>query len=171
MMRFHYEVIDRHFKDRYYYIYGDTDSCIYQIFTEDIYEWMEGNSEHFDLTDDKILGKFKDELKGKCMESFCALNPKCYSYVKQSDEELQTKNKCKGGSKVVVKNEITHEDYKHTMRTGKELIRNVMSFKSIRQQVCTVVQPKRLLNSFYDKFQMQDECNNIPYGYIDGGKQ
>ena len=128
---------------------------------------MKDNSEHFDLTDSKTIGLFKDEMRGNCIESFCALNPKCYSYISES----KNVKKCKGVSKVVVDNEITHDDYKHTLATGETLVRDVMGFRSVRQQVFTVVQSKKALSTFYDKFQMQDAYNNLPYGYIDVGNQ
>ena len=66
----------------------------------------------------------------------------------------------------MAKNEITHEDYKNTLATGETLIRNTMSFRSVRQQMYTVVQSKKALTTFYDKFQTQDAYINLPYGYI-----
>ena len=71
----------------------------------------------------------------------------------------------------MAKNEITHEDYKNTLATGETLIRNTMSFRSVRQQMYTVVQSKRALTTFYDKLQMQDAYSNLPYGYIDAVNQ
>jgi hypothetical protein len=84
---------------------------------------------------------------------------------------LKNTKKCKGVSSVVVKNEITHDDYKNTLATGETLIRNTMSFRSVRQQMYTVVQSKKALTTFYDKLQMQDAYNNLPYGYIHASDQ
>ena len=50
------------------------------------------NKEHFwfiryvskkfqDIITNKVLGKFKDELNGKILTEFLALNPKVYSYT------------------------------------------------------------------------------------------
>ena len=167
MLRFHYEVIEKHFEGKYNYLYSDTDSCVYQIYCEDIYQWMKDNPQYFDLTDSKTIGLFKDELKGLLILSFCALNPRFYSYISES----KNVNKCKGVSKVVVDNETTHDDYKHTLATGETLVRDVMGFRSVRQQVYTVVQSKKALSTFYDKFQMQDAYNNLPNGYIDDRNQ
>ena len=83
MMRFHYDVIDKHFEGRYNYPYSDTDSFVYQIEREDIYQRMQDNPQYFDLTDNMTIGLFKDEMKGLLTSSFCALNPKCYSYTHQ----------------------------------------------------------------------------------------
>jgi hypothetical protein len=167
MMSFHDEVIDKNFAGRYEYIYGDTDSCVYLIYTEDVNGWMKENEKYFDLTDDKIIRKFKDEMNGHCIESYCALNPKCHSCIHQSDNGMKNEKKCKGVSKSVVKNDITHADYKHTLDTGETLVKNTTRFQSIRQQVFTIVQSKKALSTFYDKFQMVDAYNNVPYGYID----
>ena len=73
MMEFHYNVIEKEFKNRYNLIYSDTDSLIYRIENEDIYEWIKNNKGYFDLSDSlkpdlkdntnkKVLGKFKDEM-------------------------------------------------------------------------------------------------------------
>ena len=53
MLKFHYNVIEKNFKNQYKLIYSDTDSLIYLIHHDDIYEWMKGNREHFDLSDYK----------------------------------------------------------------------------------------------------------------------
>jgi hypothetical protein len=73
-------------------LYSDTDSMVYQIFTEDIYEWVKQNRQHFDLSDSiredmkdntnkKKLGMMKDELNTLPIKSFISLNPKCYSVL------------------------------------------------------------------------------------------
>ena len=55
-------------------LYSDTDSFIYLIYNKDIY----------DISNDKVLGMFKDELKSLPMKEFTALNPKVYSYTNVS---------------------------------------------------------------------------------------
>ena len=49
-MDFHYNTIEKNFKDQYNLIYSDTDSLVYSIEHEDIYEWIKQNREHFDLS-------------------------------------------------------------------------------------------------------------------------
>ena len=56
----------------------------------------------------KVLGMFKDELSSIPMKEFTALNPKVYSFEGVNENA----KKLKGISKVVVKKEITHNDYK-----------------------------------------------------------
>ena len=99
-------------------LYSDTDSFIYLIYTKDIYEWITENKQHFDLleslnteikNDDnkKVIGKFKDELRGLPMKESTALNPKVYSFrnVSHKDFEKGKDNfkKLKGISKVCKK--------------------------------------------------------------------
>ena len=54
-MDFHYNVIHKNFEGRYHLIYSDTDSMIYVIQHEDIYDWIKNNSEHVDLSDSRNM--------------------------------------------------------------------------------------------------------------------
>jgi hypothetical protein len=45
-------------KDKYNLIYSDTDSLVYSLEHEDIYEWIKHNKEQFDLSD-----SIRDDLK------------------------------------------------------------------------------------------------------------
>lgn len=87
MMKYHYDVIEKHFSGAYQLLYSDTDSMVYQIFTEDIYEWVKENRQHFDLSDSirddmkdntnkKKLGMMKDELNTLPSKSFISLKSK-----------------------------------------------------------------------------------------------
>ena len=51
MMDFHYNTIEKNFKDKYNVIYSDTDSLVYNIQHDDIYRWITENNKHFDLSD------------------------------------------------------------------------------------------------------------------------
>ena len=51
MMQFHYNVIHKNFENSYNLLYSDTDSLIYSINHEDIYEWIKQNKDYFDLSD------------------------------------------------------------------------------------------------------------------------
>ena len=73
MMKFHYEVIHETFRGRYRLLYSDTDSLIYSIIHDDIYEWMKENRQYFDFSDSlrldmkdntnkKVPGVFSDDM-------------------------------------------------------------------------------------------------------------
>jgi hypothetical protein len=181
MMDFHYNTIHKNFENNYNVIYSDTDSLVYRIEHDDIYEWVKENKEHFDLSDSirqdlkdntnkKVLGKFKDEMNTLIMKEFLALNPKVYSIIHQDQDktgQIIDKNKktMKGVSKAVVKKEITHKDYKHVIDTNNPLTKNITSIRSFNHQLYTYKQPKVALTSFYDKMKMVDAINCIPFGY------
>ena len=65
----------------------------------------------------KVLGMFKDEAAGRCIEEFVGLRSKLYSFKMLEGEETK---KCKGVKKSVVKKSIAHEDYKTCLFNGKE---------------------------------------------------
>jgi hypothetical protein len=192
MMKFHYNTIQKNFKDKHNLIYSDTDSLVYSIEHDDIYEWIKQNPNEFDLTDSKVIGKFKDEMGGLVMKEFIALNPKVYSIITQHEEEKKeikdkfnpdtgkvgfevikhkvyhenyNKKTLKGVSKVVVKNEINNQDYIKVLETNEPEYRKVMGFRSYNHEIYTVLSKKKALTSFYDKMQMIDSINNVPFGY------
>ena len=182
MMEFHYNTIQANFAGKYNLVYSDTDSLVYSLEHEDIYEWIKEHGQHFDLsesirpdmkdtTNKKVLGKFKDEMNSLIIKEFTALNPKCYSIKHQHLDEKQVfhedynKKACKGVSKVVVKKELSHEDYRKVMTTNKTADRKVMSIRSFDHQLYTYEQSKTALSSWYDKMQMVDAINCVPFGY------
>ena len=59
-----------------------------------------------------MIGKFKDELKGKTLEEFCGLRAKCYSIL--FDEERMT---AKGIKESVKERHFRHEHYVKSLRT------------------------------------------------------
>ena len=161
MMKFHYNVIHKEFEGKYNLIYSDTDSFVYNIEHPDIYQWVSDNKQHFDLSDSKELGMFKDELKRMPMKEFTALTCKAYSFQGVSENA----KKLKGISKVVVKKEITHNDYNTVLETGESIKRDVVGFRSFEHQVYTVKTNKTALTAYYDKMYMIDKNNCVPYGY------
>ena len=180
MMEFHYDVIHENFKDNYNLIYSDTDSLVYSIQHPDIYEWIKNNKKHFDLSgslrpdlknteNNKVVGKFKDELNSLLMTDFIALNPKVYSFNYQTMKEnkivYQNKKTLKGVSKAVVKNEITYQDYEKVHKDNIPIKRNVTSIRSFNHNVVTFRTEKIALTSDYDKMKMIDGNTCVPFGY------
>ena len=80
MYDFHYKVMKPKYGDNLNLLFTDTDSVMYEIFTEDIYEDMIAFQDYFDTSgydpkhplystvNKKVVGKMKDELSGtsKC---------------------------------------------------------------------------------------------------------
>ena len=125
MFDFHYNYIKTKYGDKAKLLFTDTDSLMYEIRTEDFYEDIKGDvKDRFDTSDypsnhpsgiptgcnKKVLGMFKDEAGGKIIDEFVGLRAKLYSYKTLEGEESK---KCKGVKRLVVKNSITHDDYKN----------------------------------------------------------
>ena len=59
------------------------------------------------MVNKKVIGAFKDKLRGKIMKEFCALRAKTYTYLVDDDSE---KKKAKGTKKCVIKHRLMFED-------------------------------------------------------------
>ena len=132
MYDFHYNYIKPKYGEKAKLLMTDTDSLFYEIQTEDFYKDISGDvKDRFDTSDypenhpsgiptginKKVLGMMKDEAAGKIIKEFVGLRSKLYSYIMEEGKETK---KCKGVKRQVVKNYITHEDYKTCLITGKE---------------------------------------------------
>ena len=83
---------------------------------------------------------------------------------------IKNKKTCKGVSKTVVRHEINHEDYVKVLETNEPEIRKVMGFRSYDHEVITYLTPKIALSSFYDKMEMVDHSNCLPFGFFSNNK-
>ena len=143
-----------------------------------IFTMIKNNKEHFDLagslrpdlkddTNDKVLGKFKDEMHSYPIKEWIGLNPKVYSNIhKNKAKEWENKKTLKGVSKAVVKNNIQHKDYVDVISTDCVAVRDVVSIRSFNHQLYTFKQPKIALTSFYDTMCMINRNDCAPFGYV-----
>ena len=163
MFDFHYNYIKKKYGDKAKLLFTDTDSLMYEIQTEDFYKDINRDvKDRFDTSDyppnhpsgiptgcnKKVLGMFKDEAGGKIIDEFAGLRAKLYSYKMLEGEESK---KCKGVKKLVVKNSITHEDYKNCLFTGKEQLRKMNVIRSHKHDIYTEEVNKIALSSSDDK--------------------
>ena len=114
-------------------LFTDTDSLVYEIKTEDVYETFYKdknffdfsdyplNSKFFDPVNKNVIGKMKDEFKGKIISEFVGLNSKMYSLIDVDNEEVR---KAKGVNKNVV-NKIRHKEFADVL-LNKKVIRHNM---------------------------------------------
>ena len=115
-------------------MFTDTDSLVYGIKTKDVYEdfyedknlfnfsdysldSVELHSRFFDLVNKKVIGKMKDEFKGKIISEFVGLKSKMHSLISSNDEEV-TKAK-------IVNNKIRHKEFVDAL-CNKKVIRHKM---------------------------------------------
>ena len=121
---FHYNYIKKKYGDRAKLLFTDTDSLTYEIEAEDVYQdfWKDKdkfdnsdypeNSPYYDNTNEKVIGKFKDEAYSIPVIEFDGLKSKMYSYIKNDEKGGKT---AKGIKKNVIKNYIKHKDYKNML--------------------------------------------------------
>ena len=174
MYEFHYNVMKKHFGENMRLLYTDTDSLIYEIFSEDVYEELKEISQHFDFSNypknsclysdchKKIPGYFKDECGGKIVEKFVGLRSKMYSLKVLDEQEVKV---AKGVKTPVIKKELSFEDYEACLREEKELEHDFFTLRSNCHQVCTTHQSKKSLSPFDDKRWLLNNLDSLPYGH------
>ena len=96
-------------------MFTDTDSLVYEIKTEDVYEDFYQDKNLFDFSDypldskffdppsKKVVGKLKDEFKGNIISEFVGFKSKIYSLISISNKEVR---KAKG-----VNEKIRHKEF------------------------------------------------------------
>ena len=151
MYDFHYNYIRQKYRDKAKLLFTDTDSMMYEIQTEDFYRDISVDvKRRFDTSDyppdhpsgipsgfnKKVVGMFKDEAGGQVIDEFVGLRAKLYTYRMFEGEESK---KCKGVKKSVVKNSISHEDYKKCLFVGKEQLPKMNIIRSHKHEVYTEV--------------------------------
>ena len=111
----------------------------------------------------KVIGMMKDELEGKNAFEFCGTGAKSYAYTIHGSE---TKKRCKGIKKVVVKKELTMEDYKNCVleRSGKTVKQT--QFRSYEHEIFTEQIEKVALPPYDDKrVILEDGIRPLPIGH------
>jgi len=150
---------------------------MYHIKTDDFYKDISSDIEtRFDTRDypadhpsgietgvnKKVVGMFKDEAAGRQIEEFVGLRAKLYSY-KLADEEHK---RCKGVKKNVVKNNITHQDYKNCLFSGRHQYSKMNTIRSRKHQLYTEEINKVALSAQDDKrIVLPDGISTLAYGH------
>ena len=178
MYDFHYQYIKPKYGEKAKLLFTDTDSLMYEIETEDFYKDIsEDVKDRFDTSDypenhpsgiptginKKVLGMFKDEAAGKIIKEFVGLRAKLYSFIMEDGKENK---RCKGVKTQVVKNSITHEDYKTCLKTGKEQLRKQNIIRSYEHEVYTEEVNKIALSAADDKrYILGDGIHTLAWGH------
>src|ERR1043165_9225318 len=173
---FHYNYIKKKYGDRAKLLFTDTDSLAYEIKTQDFYADIASDvRSRFDTSEyasdhpsgietgvnKKVIGLFKDEAAGKQIEEFVGLRAKLYSY-RMAGEDYK---KSKGVKKNVVKNAITHDDYKDCLFTRREQSRKRNVIRSHHHDIFTEEVNKIALSADDDKrVVLADGIHTIAHG-------
>jgi hypothetical protein len=179
MYRFHYEHMKPKYGDNIKLLAQDTDSLIYHIKTDDLYQDMSANKDQYDFgsypkdhflydpTNNKVQGKFKDETSGIPIAEFVGLAPKMYSIKLDTGK---VKGTAKGVKKTYYKNHITHDDYLRCITSSKlEDMRQTakfLNFRSIGHKIGTYEINKYSLSNYDNKRAiLEDGVSSLAYGH------
>ena len=104
LYKFHYDYIKNKYDNKSKLLFRDTDSLMYEIKTEDVYEDFSSYKKVFDFNNYStklkyydnskklVIGKMKDETKGVAIEEFVGLNSKMYSLVLDNSQYKKAKS-------------------------------------------------------------------------------
>jgi hypothetical protein len=111
----------------------------------------------------KVIGKFKDEAAGVPIVEFVGLRSKMYSYVKENRKGGMT---AKDVKKYVIKNKLTHDDFKKVIQNKAQLRHNMNTIRSVKHQIGTYEMRKVTLSCFDDKRHLlEDGITSYAYGH------
>ena len=177
MYEFWYDYIKPKYNEKAKLCYMDTDSFIIHIFTEEFYKdiamdvnkWFD--TSNYDKNDKrplpiginkKIIGMFKDELRGKIMAKLCGRRSKTYAFLLDDNTE---KKRAKGTKKCVIKRRLKFDDYTDSLFNNKTILRLQQRFKSDHHTIHTEEINKAAITSNDDKWiQTFDKVTTYPYG-------
>ena len=170
MYEFHYNYIKRQFNANL--LFKDTDSLVYEIETHDVYEDLyEDKNLHdfsdypqdlnfFDPVNKNLIGKMKDEFKGKIISEFVGLQSKMYSLIDVDGKEVK---KAKGVNKNLVKNR-RHKEFVDVLFNKKVMREKMKRIQSKLHRIGTYDVCKIPLSCFDDtRYILDDGINSLSY--------
>ncbi|XP_072758412.1 uncharacterized protein [Anoplolepis gracilipes] len=176
LYEFHHDYMIPMYREKCKVMYTDTDSLIYHIECEDVYENMKRDIGKFDTSDyaidnaygiplvnKKVPGLMKDENNGMIMTEFVGLRAKMYAL--KIDGKKDTK-KVKGVKNSVVAKTITFDDYMQCLNEGIEMTRQQSTIRSKMHKVYTMRQKKIALSPHDDKrYIIPKSIDTLPWGH------
>lgn len=146
MYQFHYDFMKEKYNENIKLLYTDTDSFVYQIFTDNFYmdikdnldfyfdtsDYPSDNQYGFPLINKKRLGFFKDENNGKILKEFVGLRSKMYAMDIQNNFIARAK----GVNKCVTKN-FSLNNYKTCLMEKKIFHSEMLRFRSLKHTIFT----------------------------------
>ena len=155
--------------------YSQTDSLTYEIEAEDVYRdfWNDKDkfdnsdypqdSQYFDKTNKKVIGKFKDEAACIPITEFVGLRSKMYSYMKDNQKGGKTAKRI---NKNIIKTNIKHETYKEVLFNNKQIHHTMKTIRSQKHQLGSYEINKVSLSCFDDKrYILEDGIKSYAYGH------
>ena len=142
MYEFWYDYLQPMYNDKIELCYMDTDSFIIYVETDDVCKdisndvnkWFDTSNYSKDINrplekgkNEKVIGKFKDELGGFIMSEFCAHRAKTYGYKLDNNDEVK---KTKGTKICVIENQLIFKDYVNVPFNKVPMIKSQFGFRS-----------------------------------------
>ena len=152
------------YEDNVELLFTDTDSLCYEVNTEDFFKDISNDvHEKFDTSNlgkshpsgiptgvnKKFIGMMKLETGVKQIEEFVGLRSKLYAY--KMAEDGNEEKKCKGVKKATIRKEITFDNYKECLFSGKKQWRGMNVFRSRLHEIYTERVVKVALSASDDK--------------------
>ena len=138
------------------------------------------NHPNYDITNKKVLGKFKDELNSLIITEFIGLKPKMYSfYYIDNNIKVNKCNNCEYDeyNNIVVNNDIhkgikksislKHDEYKRSLYKEELIYKEFYNLQLNKQNIYLDKINKIALNPFESKRYWIDNINSLPYGYVE----
>ena len=176
MYEFHYDHIVDKYGQNARLLYTDTDSFIYHIQTEDLYDDMARDIDIYDTSNfdrdhplfsernNKVVGKFKCETGSVAPCEFVGLRSKMYSLLVPSASK--PKLRAKGVKKSYVKQHVTHLNFLETLRQKRSTPAKFQVFRSRNHVLNTVNINKVCLTAYDDKrYILEDGITTLAYGH------
>lgn len=179
MYDLHYNVIKKRYGNKATLLFQDTDSLCYEIKTDDVYQDMHEDKEFYDLSNYSsdhpiydpsnfmIIGKLKDEAKGREIIEFCGHRSKMYSLLIEHPNKIETKNTAKGIKKCVKDCELKHERYVEVLMNNSIITDTKQNtIRSYNHQLFSISQTKTSLSCIDLKRYISDDgIHSYAYGH------
>ena len=175
MYKFYYDTIEKYFPNNEI-LYSDTDSMVINIYTEDFYSDLEKIKDYLDTSNyskdhplysnknNKVIGKFKDELGGNIMTKFIGIRSKVYCFEYLDDSVVKFKCLAKGVNKTT-KKEFTFEDYDKCLSEKKVTHKAMFNLVHKKHKIYLNELIKIGISPYNDKrYICKDGNDNLPYG-------
>ena len=112
----------------------------------------------------KVIGKFKDESPDEVIESFVGIRSKCYTFKTFKTKNNEVK-KAKGVCKVVVKKNISFDDYKNCVLKDEPKNVKINAIRTVKMINYSLTQNKLALSNKDDKRVWFDKTLSKAYGH------
>lgn len=171
---FFYDFLKPTYGENIKLLYTDTDSLIIFVKTKNFYDDMKLHIDKFDTSNydtnniynmpitESVVGKFKDEMKGRVIQSYYGLCAKTYCV----NVDNIVKKKAKGVKANALSSQITQENYKQAVEDKVITLCKMIIFKSHLHEMYTELKNKIALNPMDDKRFIRNESETYSWGHF-----